>query len=75
MDAWLTEQGMATIDGIWQKETPGLMSGPSVEGMGAQRGVFSELTDDSFEWRSELSQDGGKTWITVMRVSATRLLS
>lgn len=40
--------------------------------VGRQRVTFSGITRDSFEWRSELSNDG-ETWVTVMRVWARRL--
>lgn len=49
-----------------------VMTGPPVEGVGEQRIVFAEISEDSFDWRSEFSRDGGASWITVMRVHATR---
>lgn len=42
------------------------------DGENPQRIVFSEISDDGFLWESEFSQDGGKTWIVVMRVRAER---
>lgn len=39
---------------------------------GLQRVVFYEIEADSFRWRSEFSQDGGKTWRTIMRMVAKR---
>jgi len=37
-----------------------------------QRIVFSDFAPDAFLWTSEFSQDGGQTWIAVMRVRAHR---
>jgi hypothetical protein len=37
------------------------------------RVVFSDFTDDTFRWKSDYSRDEGKTWITVMRMRATRV--
>lgn len=41
--------------------------------VGLQRIVFSDVTDDSFRWTSEYSQDNGATWTAVMKVHATRI--
>ncbi len=41
-------------------------------GFGMQRVVFSDLSESSFRWESQYSQDGGKTWNAVMRMVATR---
>ncbi len=51
-----------------------VMTSPPEEGFGQQRVVFSDFTEDSFRWRSEHSRDDGETWVTVMRVSASRLV-
>jgi len=48
-----------------------MSSGPG--SFGLQRVIFSEFSDDSFRWRSDYSQDDGKTWTTVMRMRAKRL--
>ncbi|MBT8335641.1 MAG: hypothetical protein KJO11_03490 [Gemmatimonadetes bacterium] len=45
----------------------------SPEGASPQRVTFSDFTPDSFLWTSEFSQDGGQSWIAVMRVRATRV--
>jgi len=50
-----------------------IMNAPPVEGMGLQRIVFSGISDSSFRWRSEYSQDDGKTWAAIMRMHATRV--
>lgn len=38
---------------------------------GRQRVIFYEITDSSFRWSSEYSQDG-ETWMELMRVEARR---
>jgi hypothetical protein len=48
-----------------------IMTAPGA-GANPQRVVFSDFSPSSFLWTSEFSQDGGETWIEVMRVRATR---
>jgi hypothetical protein len=36
------------------------------------RVTFSDLTDDHFSWRAELSADGGETWAVVQVIDAHR---
>lgn len=53
-----------------------IMSGPPIkaeQGEVLQRVIFSEFSSDRFKWRSEFSQDGGRTWVAVMRLNAVRL--
>lgn len=35
--------------------------------------VFYDMGENSFEWRSESSEDAGKTWIVTIRLSGKRL--
>ena len=49
-----------------------VMRSPPGDGYGLQRVVFSDITDDSFRWRSEFSTDDGETWQAVMRLTAKR---
>ncbi len=37
------------------------------------RWSFRDITADSFLWRGELSNDGGKTWLKVVEFTATRV--
>ncbi len=48
-----------------------VMSGPPSD-FGLQRVIFSDFTEDSFQWQSEFSRDKGETWTAVMRVRAKR---
>lgn len=50
-----------------------MTSPPDARAFGLQRVVFSEIKAGSFVWISEYSQDDGKTWNAVMRVTARRL--
>ena len=53
-----------------------IMSGPpfiSDRGTSLQRVIFHDITENSFEWRSEFSTNDGQTWNTIMKVAATRL--
>lgn len=50
-----------------------VMTAPPQPGFGVQRVVFDEISEDSFRWSSEVSQDSGTTWVTVMRVHARRI--
>lgn len=36
------------------------------------RWIFSEVTADSFRWRNQESEDGGRTWRVVQRMAAAR---
>jgi len=79
--AWMAN-GRGTLQGadfgtfVAEEESGNvIMSGPPIPGVGHQRVKFEGITDDSFEWYSEFSQDGGETWIAVMRVRATRIAS
>lgn len=45
-----------------------VLSGDSM----SQRIFFHSFEEDSFQWTSELSSDGGETWDAVMRVTARR---
>ena len=49
-----------------------VMTSDDTGGMGLQRVVFSDFSDDGFRWRSEFSRDDGKSWTTIMRMRATR---
>jgi len=61
-----------TFEAVTEKEEI-IMNAPPVDGMGLQRIVFSDISDSSFRWRSEYSQDEGTTWTAIMRMYATRL--
>ena len=50
-----------------------VMRGSGAAGIGEQRIAFSDMTDQSFRWRSEYSQDGGASWTTFMRLTAHRI--
>ncbi len=50
-----------------------VMTADDTGGMGLQRVVFSEITDDGFRWSSDFSRDDGKTWSTIMRMTAKRI--
>lgn len=39
----------------------------------SQRIFFHSFEEDSFQWTSELSSDGGETWDAIMRVTARRV--
>lgn len=53
-----------------------VMTSPPDDGpFGSQRVVFHDITEDSFRWRSEYSTDDGKSWNTVMRLHATRVVA
>lgn len=58
-----------TLDGEMRGEDVVLTSETQ---FGHQRITFSEITDDSFLWTSEMSRDG-ESWTAVMRVRARRL--
>ncbi|ANM30080.1 hypothetical protein ABI59_11605 [Acidobacteria bacterium Mor1] len=50
-----------------------VMTADDTGGMGLQRVVFSGFTADSFRWSSDFSRDEGKTWSTIMRMTARRI--
>ena len=50
-----------------------MTSPPGAGDFGFQRVIFYEISDNSFRWRSDYSNDKGETWNTVMRMLATRI--
>ena len=63
-------QDFGTFQATWEDDRL-IMTSPAEAPM-PQRVIFSDFAPDSFLWTSEFSQDGGTTWIEVMRVRATR---
>jgi len=58
--------GMAENDHI-------VMTPPKVEGESLRRVTFSDITDETFTWTSEVSEDGGGTWESTLRLEAKRV--
>lgn len=77
--AWISNsgggEGGAVFGEFEAKEESGeiVMRGPANEKVGPQRIVFHNFTDNGFNWKSEYSRDGGKTWLEVMRLTAHRI--
>ena len=67
------DQHFYTDPAIYELENDRIIMKSPADGMGQQRVVFSDFTPDTFAWASEFSRDDGETWVTVMRVRATRL--
>lgn len=77
--AWISNsgggEGGAVFGQFDARETEGsiVMHGMGSQQAGEQRIVFHDFTPRSFRWKSEYSQDRGKTWIEVMRLLAHRI--
>jgi hypothetical protein len=41
-------------------------------GAAPYRWIFSEIADDAFRWRAEVSRDGGRSWTTTVEFRARR---
>ncbi len=48
-----------------------VLEGRTVEGH-PEKWIFSEITRDSFRWRSEETRDGGKTWLLTEEMHIRR---
>lgn len=77
--AWISNGGGGGAGAVFgqfeAKEENGdiVMRGAGAEEIGLQRIVFYDISDRLFRWRSEYSQDDGKTWIEIMRLTARRI--
>lgn len=49
-----------------------VLEGKTPDGVHPERWILSDITPQSFNWRSEESNDGGKTWRLTQRMSARR---
>lgn len=49
-----------------------VLEGKTPDGNHPEKWVFSEITSNSFRWRSEETQDGGKTWILTEEMRVRR---
>ncbi|MEP5614185.1 MAG: hypothetical protein ABJP45_18170 [Cyclobacteriaceae bacterium] len=50
-----------------------IMKPPKTGTRSEARVIFSEITENSFEWRAESSTDDGKTWVVGATMSAKKL--
>lgn len=48
-----------------------VMTGETKQGL--TRITFYDITEDSFDWKSEQSQDDGETWTETLRIHGTRI--
>ena len=79
--AWMangTGQAMGadfgTFTAVLENEEIVMSSPPAGGPFGMQRVIFHDITENSFRWKSEYSTDDGKSWNTVMRLHASRVV-
>ena len=57
----------------FKKDDEMIMIPPKIEGKPLSRIIFYDIKKDSFMWRSEISEDEGKTWQPRTYIKATRI--
>jgi hypothetical protein len=73
---WMTPAGGEYVNLVAREVDTGIeLIGHGPDPTRIERWTFSEITEDSFLWRGEVSRDDGQTWRLIQEMHATRQAS